>query len=107
MAIVPMAGRAIDRTGENSMITLEKCPPADLLEQAISTGNLDDLEEWFIQTKNPGYSFKTIADFVEERRSAKPPDGDLFSDFPEDPPKTKRAPSAKTKTRKTPKQDAL
>ena len=66
----------------NSMLP----PPADLLEQAIKTGKLEDLEHWFINQRSPGYSFQTIADFVSEQRSAKT--------------KTKRAPSAKSKTRK-------
>ena len=44
-------------------------PPADLLEQAIKTGKLEDLEHWFINQRSPGYSFKTIADFVETQRS--------------------------------------
>ena len=61
-------------------------PPADLLEAAIKTGNLEPLEHWFIQQKHTGYTFQTIVDFVEEQRSAKT--------------KTKRAPSAKSKTRK-------
>ena len=66
----------------NSMLP----PPADLLEQAVKTGELEDLEQWFINQKAPGYSFQTIADFVETQRSAKT--------------KTKRDPSAKSKTRK-------
>jgi len=61
-------------------------PPADLLEQAIETNDLEPLEHWFIRQPSPGYSFKTIADFVAERRSANS--------------KAKRAPSAKKQTRK-------
>ena len=57
-------------------------PPADLLEAAIKTGNLEPLEHWFIQQKHTGYTFQTIVDFVETQRSAK------------------RAPSAKKQTRK-------
>ncbi len=64
-------------------------PPADLLEQAVLTGKLEDLEEWFIAQRSPGYSFQTIADFVAERRS------ELQKT------KVKRAPSGKSKTRKT------
>jgi hypothetical protein len=62
-------------------------PPADLLEQAIKTGKLEDLEHWFINQRSPGYSFQTIADFVSEQRSAK---------------KTKRAPSTTRQARKAP-----
>ena len=46
-------------------------PPADLLEQAIKTGNLEPLEHWFIAQHSPGYSFQTIADFVETQQNAK------------------------------------
>jgi hypothetical protein len=63
-------------------------PPADLLEQAVKTGNTEPLAEWFIGQTSPGYSFQTIADFVAEERSRKS--------------KAKRAPSGKSKTRKTP-----
>jgi hypothetical protein len=73
----------------NSMLA----PPADLLEQAIKTGKLEDLEQWFINQKAPGYSFQTIADFVSEQRSAKT--------------KTKRAASAKKQTRKAPTKKAM
>ena len=47
-------------------------PPADLLEQAVKTGNLEHLEQWFINQRSPGYSFSVIADFIEERRSTIP-----------------------------------
>jgi hypothetical protein len=68
------------------LINSMPAPPADLLEQAIKTGKLEDLEQWFINQKAPGYSFQTIADFVSEQRSAKT--------------KTKRAISAKKPARK-------
>ena len=71
------------------MLTLDKCPPAALLDQAATTGNLEHLEQWFINQRSPGYSFQTIVDFVAERRSQ------VNS-------KAKRAPSAKKTTRKTP-----
>jgi len=51
----------------NSMLA----PPADLLEQAIKTGKLEDLAYWFVEQKHTGYSFKTIADFVSEQQNAK------------------------------------
>ena len=70
------------------MLTLDKCPPATLLDQAAKTGNLEHLEQWFIGQTSPGYSFQTIVDFVAERRSQN------------SKPKTKRAPSAKKQTRK-------
>ena len=57
-------------------------PPADLLEQAVESNNFEPLEHWFIQQKHTGYSFQTIVDFVSEQQNAK------------------RAPSAKSKTRK-------
>ncbi|MFZ9739319.1 MAG: hypothetical protein ACO3EZ_15060 [Prochlorotrichaceae cyanobacterium] len=44
-------------------------PPAVLLEQAVKTGKLEELEQWFINQKAPGYSFQTIVDFVEQERS--------------------------------------
>jgi len=62
-------------------------PPADLLEQAIESNNLEPLEHWFIAQPSPGYSFQTIVDFVAERRSTLKP-------------KAKRAASAKKQTRK-------
>ena len=62
-------------------------PPADLLEAAVKTGNLEPLEHWFVEQKHTGYSFQTIADFVSEQRSAK---------------KTKRAPSTTRQARKAP-----
>ena len=70
------------------LINYPIAPPADLLEQAIETNDLEPLAHWFIRSSSPGYSFQTIADFVEERRS------------PNTKPKTKRAPSAKKQTRK-------
>ena len=57
-------------------------PPADLLEEAIETDNLDRLAQWFISEKHTGYTFQTIVDFVEEQQNAK------------------RAASAKKQTRK-------
>jgi hypothetical protein len=63
-------------------------PPADLLDQAVKTNDLEPLEHWFIRQTSPGYSFQTIAEFVEQERSKI------------SKPKAKRAPSAKTKTRK-------
>ena len=68
------------------LINLPLAPPADLLEQAVKTGNLEPLAHWFIRQPSPGYSFQTIADFVETQRSEKT--------------KTKRAASAKKQTRK-------
>ena len=68
----------------NSMLP----PPADLLEQAVKTNDLEPLAHWFIRQPSPGYSFQTIADFVAEQRSVKT--------------KAKRAPSAKSKTRLAP-----
>jgi hypothetical protein len=62
-------------------------PPADLLEQAIKTNDLEPLAHWFIRQPSPGYSFQTIVDFVAERRSTLKP-------------KAKRAPSAKKPARK-------
>ena len=56
-------------------------PPADLLQQAIQTGNTEPLAEWFIGQTSPGYSFQTIAEFVEQERSKI------------SKPRTKRAPS--------------
>ena len=63
-------------------------PPADLLDQAVKTNDLEPLEHWFIRQKNPGYSFETIAQFVEQERSKI------------SKPRTKRAPSGKSKARK-------
>ena len=51
------------------LINLPIAPPADLLEQAVKTGNLEPLAHWFIRQPSPGYSFQTIADFVETQRS--------------------------------------
>jgi len=64
-------------------------PPADLLTQAVESNDLEPLAEWFISQPTPGYSFQTIADFVAEQRSKN------------SKPKTKRAPSGKSKARKT------
>ena len=69
------------------LINYPIAPPADLLEQAIETNDLEPLEHWFIRQPSPGYSFKTIVDFVEERRSTLKP-------------KAKRAASTTRKTRK-------
>ena len=68
------------------LINCPIAPPADLLEQSIKTGNTEPLEHWYIGQTSPGYSFSVIAQFVAEERSRKS--------------KAKRAPSAKTKTRK-------
>ena len=69
------------------LINFPIAPPADLLEAAIETNDLEPLEHWFIRQPSPGYSFKTIVDFVEERRSTLKP-------------KAKRAASTTRKTRK-------
>jgi hypothetical protein len=61
-------------------------PPADLLDQAVKTNDLEPLEHWFIRQPSPGYSFQTIVDFVEQERSRKS--------------KAKRVTSGKSKTRK-------
>jgi len=82
-------GTSPNRKGESCMILINFSmlpPPADLLEQAVKTNDLEPLAHWFIRQPSPGYSFQTIADFVETQRSAKT--------------KTKRAPSAKKTTRK-------
>ena len=63
-------------------------PPADLLTSAIQTGNTEALAEWYIGQTSPGYSFQTIAEFVEQERSKI------------SKPRTKRAPSGKSKARK-------
>ena len=63
-------------------------PPADLLQQAIKTNDLEPLEHWFIRQTSPGYSFETIAEFVSEERSKI------------SKPKAKRAPSGQSKARK-------
>ena len=68
------------------LINLPLAPPADLLEQAVETNDLEPLAHWFIQQKHTGYSFQTIADFVAEQRSENS--------------KTKRAISAKKPARK-------
>ena len=68
------------------LVNLPLPPPADLLEAAIESNDLEPLEHWFIRQPSPGYSFSVIADFVETQRSAKT--------------KTKRAPSAKKPARK-------
>ena len=44
-------------------------PPDDLLNKAIASGNLEDLEQWFINQNAVGYSFQAIAEFVEHERS--------------------------------------
>jgi hypothetical protein len=62
-------------------------PPAGLLEQSIKTGNTEALAEWYIGQTSPGYSFQTIAEFVEQERSKI------------SKPRTKRAPSGKSGTR--------
>jgi len=43
-------------------------PPGRLLEEAITTGNLEDLEQWFI-TSRAEYSFQVVVDYVTEERS--------------------------------------
>lgn len=55
------------------LINYPIAPPADLLEQAIETNDLEPLAHWFIRQPSPGYSFKTIVDFVAERRSTLKP----------------------------------
>ena len=69
------------------LINYPIAPPADLLEQAVKTNDLEPLAHWFIRQPSPGYSFKTIADFVAERRSTLKP-------------KAKRVTSGQSKTRK-------
>lgn len=55
------------------LINFPIAPPADLLEAAIETNDLEPLAHWFIRQPSPGYSFKTIVDFVAERRSTLKP----------------------------------
>ena len=70
------------------LVNLPLPPPADLLEAAIESNDLEPLEHWFIRQPSPGYSFQTIADFVSEQRSKNS--------------KTKRPPSGKKPRRLVP-----